>query len=312
MSTVSFILPAFKRGYLREAIASILAQTYKDFELVVVDDASPEDLKSVVIQFDDRRLSYHRNDENMGYNNLVSSWNHAIGYARGEYLVLASDDDVYAPDFLEKLLCLAKKYPDVDIFTGRYVRMANGHITGMVAKPAEYESQVECMYAMVCENRYPIAPNVMVRTASLKKIGGFVNLPAGSFADYLTWLKLAKNGSVNSSGVLLQWRFDGTNITTSQNTHWDRQKWLGVIKAQSLFIEQCQALVPKNDIEAYQKADILKKVTEEYDSRFIVRFIQGATFKEFSSFYWKEVRGNKLTLLIFLKIMLKRIIHEIR
>ncbi len=249
MPKVSFILPAYKRRYLREAIDSILAQTYRDFELVVVDDASPENLKEIIDTCQDDRIRYYRNEQNIGFNDLVAAWNHAIEFAKGDFLVLASDDDVYKPMFLDTLLALALKYPQVDIFNGRYVRMANGCITGMIAKQAEYETQVECMYAMVCENRYPIAPNVMVRTRSIREIGGFVNIPAGSFSDYLTWLKLAKNGIVSSSDVLLYWRFDGTNITTSRNRHWDRLKWLGGLQAQPLFIEQCNALTPANEVE---------------------------------------------------------------
>ena len=55
---VSVILPAWKRKFLREAIESHLAQTFRDFELVVVDDASPENLEEVAGAFSDRRIVY--------------------------------------------------------------------------------------------------------------------------------------------------------------------------------------------------------------------------------------------------------------
>ena len=58
---VSFIMPAWKRSYLHQAIKSILSQEYTDFELVVVDDASPENLEEVVREFYDSRIIYKRN-----------------------------------------------------------------------------------------------------------------------------------------------------------------------------------------------------------------------------------------------------------
>ena len=58
----SFILPAYKASFFREAIDSILAQSYTDFELIIVNDASPEDLTSIVNGYSDNRIQYYIND----------------------------------------------------------------------------------------------------------------------------------------------------------------------------------------------------------------------------------------------------------
>ena len=94
MPKVSFILPAYKSQFLREAIASILAQTYRDFELIVVDDCSPQGLKSIVDEFNDPRLTYNRNETNIGGKDLVAAWNKALSYAYVQvaYTILASRD----------------------------------------------------------------------------------------------------------------------------------------------------------------------------------------------------------------------------
>ena len=99
MVNLSFVLPAFKRRFLKEAVASILSQTYSDFELIVVDDCSPEDLKSICDEFSDARLKYVRNEVNLGGKNLVNNWNRCLELATGEYCVLASDDDIYLPHY---------------------------------------------------------------------------------------------------------------------------------------------------------------------------------------------------------------------
>ena len=83
----SFVLPAYKANYLRESIDSILGQTYTDFELIIVNDASPEDVDSIVNSYNDKRIQYYRNEDNIGGKDLVAQWNYSISYATGDYLV---------------------------------------------------------------------------------------------------------------------------------------------------------------------------------------------------------------------------------
>lgn len=66
MAVISFIMPAYKSQYLSAAIESILAQDCGNWELVIVDDCSPEDLKSIVDRYNDDRIRYYRNEKNLG------------------------------------------------------------------------------------------------------------------------------------------------------------------------------------------------------------------------------------------------------
>ena len=66
----SFVLPAYKAKYLKESIDSIINQTYTDFELIIVNDASPEDVDSIVNSYQDDRIQYYRNEKNIGGVNL--------------------------------------------------------------------------------------------------------------------------------------------------------------------------------------------------------------------------------------------------
>ena len=61
----SFVLPAYKATFFKEAIDSILAQTYKEFELIIVNDASPDDLDSIVNSYSDSRIRYYVNEQNI-------------------------------------------------------------------------------------------------------------------------------------------------------------------------------------------------------------------------------------------------------
>ena len=62
----TFLLPAYKAKYLKEALDSLLDQTYKDFKIIVSDDNSPEDIRGIVDSFDDVRIEYRKNKNNIG------------------------------------------------------------------------------------------------------------------------------------------------------------------------------------------------------------------------------------------------------
>lgn len=213
---LSFVLPAFKRRFLKEAIASILAQTYRDFELVVVDDCSPEDLKAVVDEFTDARLKYVRNEVNLGGKNLVHNWNRCLELATGEYCVLASDDDVYLPRYAEVMLELAAHHPEVDLLHCRTgIVDEDGRLYKVGEKRPEFESFADLLYARGVKRCLQTAPEFMFKTAALKAKGGFLDFPLAWYSDDATWLTLAQEkGIVCAEEVLFHWRFSGINISS--------------------------------------------------------------------------------------------------
>lgn len=294
---VTFGLPAYKGRHFKDALLSIKNQTLRDFEVIVQDDASPDDLKSVFddVCANDPRFVYARNERGTAPN-FVKNWDITLQKARGEFFVLASDDDVYEPDFLEQLLSLAAKYPNVDIFNGRYNLFNDTGICGVVAKPAEFETQVECMYAMTCERRYPIAPNIMVRTEALRQIGGFVDLPGATASDYLTWLKLARNGFVSSSNVLLHWRFDGSSVTSCKSVYWFEQKLKAMKLAKPIWINLCDSLVPVDANERFQVAKIRALVENGYEDWMIAPLMHCAPFNAYWRFVMGRLRDRRLSL----------------
>ena len=220
----SFILPAYKRRFLREAIQSILAQTERDFELVVVDDASPENLREVVDSFGDPRLSYHRNETNIGGKDLVAAWNHAMTFARAEWCILASDDDIYMPGFLEEMFRLQAKHPRCDLFHCRVAVVdAEGQWLYLGDQRTETESQIEMAYSRGVLHLQQAAPDFMFRRSALEEIGGFVNFPLAWYSDDATWMELSRNGCVCSEKVLFQTRVSGANISADSDCTVDKK-----------------------------------------------------------------------------------------
>lgn len=215
MEKYTFLLPAYKGRFLREAIDSILGQTYGDFRLIISDDCSPEDLGAIVGEYDDPRITFRRNEENMGSRSLVGHWNLLVGMAETEYMILASDDDVYDPTFLEEMDRLAQKYPQADLLHARArVIDANGEVTQEDALYEEFVSQVGFQKQYYLVDHVPCIPNHVFKTDALKKRGGFIDTPLAWTADTITTLILAKNGVANTKDILFSFRMSGENISS--------------------------------------------------------------------------------------------------
>ena len=109
---VSIGLPVYNgERYLREALDSILAQTYRDFELIVCDNASTDATAAICAEYAARepRIRYHRQPHNVG---ATANFNHAFALARGAYFKWAAHDDVLAPTWLEKCVAMLDQAPD--------------------------------------------------------------------------------------------------------------------------------------------------------------------------------------------------------
>lgn len=104
---VSVVMPAYKvEPYIAQAIESVLAQTMPDWELIIVDDCSPDKTAQVVEQYlGDSRIKFLRNERNLG---AAGSRNRALEVAQGEWIALLDADDWYEPPRLERLLGLAE------------------------------------------------------------------------------------------------------------------------------------------------------------------------------------------------------------
>ena len=99
---VSIVLPTYKRAHvLPFAIRSVLAQTYANWELIVVDDNSPDDTAEVVAAFGDPRIRYVKNDPNL---KLPRALNRGFSLARGDYLTWTSDDNLFGDQAIEKMV----------------------------------------------------------------------------------------------------------------------------------------------------------------------------------------------------------------
>ena len=126
---ISVVLPSYNRAHiLPRAIESILGQTYKDIELIIVDDGSSDNTAEVVGRFSDSRIVYVR-QENAG---ACAARNNGIAHARGDYIAFQDSDDIWHQDKLEKQLATLQN-TGADVVFCQMNRMVGGEKVGLVS-----------------------------------------------------------------------------------------------------------------------------------------------------------------------------------
>ncbi len=219
MSTlVTIAIPAYKGRFLRETIASALAQTYEHIEVVVVDDQSPDDVTGIVAEFADTRLHYFRNETNVGKGDPGQNWNRCLQHAGGEFFCLLCDDDRYAPTFVERLLALAGRYPQCQVFrSGVCVTDVEGRETDRFPSSPEWETVDDYMWDVYRGRRRQTVSEFMMRRAAMHRVGGYVSLPYAWGSDNLSIYRFAAEGGIASTAErLMLFRDSGENLSSDQ------------------------------------------------------------------------------------------------
>src|SRR5215203_4689692 len=111
---VSFVVPCYNLAhYLRDCIESILAQEYTDFEILIMDDCSPDDTAAVAASLTDERVQYIRNPQNLRH---LQNYNKGIQMSRGKYLwLISADDRLRIPTALGNLVALLDTNPQMSL-----------------------------------------------------------------------------------------------------------------------------------------------------------------------------------------------------
>ena len=121
--TVSVIVPNYNHAsFLKRRIDSILAQTYTDFELILLDDCSTDNSRDILASYEHNSFvsKIIINEKNTG--SPFKQWVKGIKEAKGKYIWIAESDDYAAPDFLKETTALLNKYPDANVcLTGSWV-----------------------------------------------------------------------------------------------------------------------------------------------------------------------------------------------
>lgn len=272
---VSVVIPAYKSAYLFDAISSVLSQTYKNLELIIVNDASPEDITSIVESFNDPRIRYYINERNIGALDLVKNWNLCLSYAQGDFFCLLCDDDMMSETFLEELLGLSTKYPQNSVFRCR-VKVIDklGKMIRIYPSSPEWISGIDYMLHLVNGWQHQTISEFLYRRDYLLSKGGFVSFPKAWCADWFSILNLVwQQGLVTSSKILMTFRDSGINISSEKK--YIREK----IIAQNIFTERLKGLL-KNEVNR-EMSDIINQARDEIINKIYFEYLGQSSWIDF-------------------------------
>lgn len=193
-----------------------MAQTCQNFELIVVNDCSPENLDSVMNLFNDSKIHYYKNEKNFGAKNVVDNWNKCLSYCSGEWVICMGDDDMLMPFCLEEYANAIKKNPYVDEFHGR-VRLIDENDDLIEILPDR--ADVESAYANIIhrlEGRRQYIGDFCYRISRLRKEGGFYKIPFAWGSDDITsYICGVPNGVGNINVPIFCYRMNRLTISNS-------------------------------------------------------------------------------------------------
>jgi glycosyltransferase involved in cell wall biosynthesis len=207
--------PTYNRAtYLKRAIDSVLAQSFRDFVLLVVDDGSTDDTPEVLASVTDPRLRYVRNPTNLG---MVGCWNRCLELAPdSEFMARLDDDDVYLPDLLATLVATLEADPEAAFAYSAVEFMDDDGAALEIRHPLIGSRRLTPRAAfgrMVESNRVP-TPTVVMRRSALASVGPY-DPAAGWCADWDMWLRLASRYAVvYVDQVLARYRITASSETT--------------------------------------------------------------------------------------------------
>jgi glycosyltransferase involved in cell wall biosynthesis len=187
---VSVVMSTYNtpQSYLKQAVASILAQTYRDFEFIIIDDGSNYSVKEFLRQnFSDPRLKISQNSRNRG---LIYSLNKGVKTARGEWIARMDADDIARPERLQKELDFAKKHPQYDVIGALAQEFSDQQPSPITMGVAGEKTARNLLH----DNNIIVHPSALIRREFLQKVDGY-NVKYPRAEDLALWYELFLNGA---------------------------------------------------------------------------------------------------------------------
>ena len=191
--SVSVCLPTYNGAdYVEEALRSILNQSYRDFELLIVDDGSTDRTLDIVQSFSDPRIQLHRNPERLG---IPANWNRCLELAAGEFVCVFHQDDVMLPENLERKIQLLSADETVGFVHSAVETLVEESAPSSFADWIEDATEdmvwdgPEYFRTLLLNGNRVCAPTVLARRSALLEQGGF-DPDLGFACDYAMWLRL--------------------------------------------------------------------------------------------------------------------------
>jgi glycosyltransferase involved in cell wall biosynthesis len=274
---VSVVLAVYNgERHLEASVRSILDQSFRDFELIVVDDGSNDgttDILARAVRSDGRTVIVRQ--ENRG---LTVSLNRGIGLARGCYIARQDADDISLPARLQRQVAYLDAHPAVGALgTGADVIDGSGKIVGALGVALGAKAVTRGLLTL---RSTPVHGSMMMRKSALDATGGYREaFPVGQ--DFDLWLRLSSHFEIdNLSDVLYQWRLDHGGVYVSRRA--TQLQYAGI----------ALAFARERASGGHDSYDLLDSAGGDLD-RFVARYRLGAFVHSLWGELWLRGLGNR-------------------
>lgn len=209
---ISVIMPVYNgERYLRYAIESVLAQTFKDFELIIVNDGSTDSSEQIIRSFEDERIVYLKNESNL---RLIATLNRGIDAAKGNFIARIDADDRCLPTRFEKQIKFLNANKDIALCgSWAYLIDSDGKRIGKM-KNACSPGVLNCLLFFTCPLMHP---SVMGRTSVFKR--NKYDADKLHIEDFELWNRLSRKGFnlANINEYLIDYRWHESNVSVKNS-----------------------------------------------------------------------------------------------
>ncbi len=219
--TLSIIMPVYNaEAYLREAVESILAQTYTDYELIIVEDGSTDNSPEIIESFTDSRIQRLYNDGNKG---IVFTRNRGMAAARGRYIAPFDADDIAHPEKYAKQIQFLEENPEYGLL-GTWAKLIDGK-GNTLSEKWKVNAPPERIPPILLFRNYFVQSSVVLRREAIPKGGYEKGLDA--VEDYRMWTQVAQNWKVwNYPEYLINYRIHDQGISIRQEEQISHKDYL--------------------------------------------------------------------------------------
>lgn len=217
---VSVVLPAYNAElYLKEAIDSVLAQTFTDFELIILNDGSMDKTEEIILSYQDSRIVYVKNEKNLG---LIGTLNKGMALAKGKYIARMDADDICFPERFSKQVTFLEKNEEYVVCGTSAYRFHDDISDRQAFNPPLTDANIRVRLLF---NSSFIHPSVMFRASVIRANNLSFNQNFKYAEDYYFWIDLLKCGKgFNLKEKLLYYRVVGTSQTAVGNSNVEERK----------------------------------------------------------------------------------------
>lgn len=241
-ASVTVLMPVYNgEMYLREAIDSILNQTFTEFEFLIINDGSIDNSEAIILSYDDSRIRYEKNETNL---KLIATLNKGIELANGKYIVRMDADDISALDRIEKQVEFMEENPDVGLCGTWFTSF--GHGIEQLIKYKEHHDEI--LFKMFYQCHF-CHPSLIIRKKVFEGLKSPFNPHYIHAEDYELYFQLSKKWKFhNLQESLLKYRIHNFSISKQ----YEGVQKENSLKIKKLFFSRIQTNISEEEQDAFE------------------------------------------------------------